>query len=360
MKIKQVPEDFVVEEIIDLHAEKKGDQTYFWLIKKNWTTEKAIREIAGRLYGFGGISYRRFKFAGNKDRVAVTRQAVSGFKVYPEYLRKLQLKDIRLEIIGFGDTPISLGSLKGNRFTITIRDLTKKELAKIKKNIPGIKKGFRNYFGAQRFGLGNTHLIGKEIIRGYFEQAVKVMLWHFKTSNDNNERKKFRTFAKKNWGKWDELLEKLPKELYLEKSVLQWLARNPTDFAGALRTLPKHIRKLYVHAYQSWLWNSALRKVKSIKKAPVPGYDTKLGKDKFSKEILLLLKKDKLTLESFICGRMPELAVKGEMRLALVKPKRLLLGKAEADELNPKKLKLKLSFELPKGTYATTLIEELA
>ncbi|HKZ49706.1 MAG TPA: tRNA pseudouridine(13) synthase TruD, partial [Candidatus Nanoarchaeia archaeon] len=70
MKLKQVPEDFIVEEIITVPKSKKDEQTYFWLTKRNWTTEAAIREISRRL----GVSNRRFKFAGSKDRIAATKQ----------------------------------------------------------------------------------------------------------------------------------------------------------------------------------------------------------------------------------------------------------------------------------------------
>src|SRR3990172_7057516 len=101
MKIKQVPEDFEVDEIVDLIDKTKpsGEQTYFFVIKKNWTTESAIREISKRL----GVSQRRFKFAGSKDKFAITKQSVSGFKIPEENLLRLKIKDISLAIIGKGD-----------------------------------------------------------------------------------------------------------------------------------------------------------------------------------------------------------------------------------------------------------------
>jgi tRNA(Glu) U13 pseudouridine synthase TruD len=91
----------------------------------------------------------------------------------------------------------------------------------------------------------------------------------------------------------------------------------------------------------------------------VPGFATKLGKDAFSKTIKKLLEKDNLTLESFNCTRMPELAVAGELRMTVIKPKNFKISKEESDELTVDKKKLKLSFTLPKGSYATTLIENL-
>ena len=119
MKLKQIPEDFVVEEKIKLKTKSSGNFIYFWLTKKNWTTVRAIQEIARQCH----TSFKRFKFAGNKDRQAITRQAISAFKLSKEVLENVHLKDIQIEFIGFGDEPINLGTLEGNRFEIVLRDL---------------------------------------------------------------------------------------------------------------------------------------------------------------------------------------------------------------------------------------------
>jgi tRNA pseudouridine13 synthase len=358
MKTKQLPEDFIVEEIIELpELKENGNQTYFWLTKKNWTTEAAIRAISNACH----TSQRRFKFAGSKDKIAVTKQLISAFKIPAEVLQKIKLKDITIDVIGKGEAPVSLGTLTGNRFEIVIRDLAKKDIAKLNKNFSKIKKsGFRNYFGEQRFGKGNTHIIGKYILTGQLHEAVKEIIC-FAGEKEREDVKSAKAFAEKHWRDWSSILERFPQHLHLEIDVIKWLTRNPNDFAGALRVLPKHIRKLYVHAYQSWLWNSALKSLKTATKGNllVPGFATKLGKDLFSKTIKKLLEKDNLTLESFKCARMPEIAVEGEMRKAVIKPKIFKICDTEADELNKGKQKLKLSFELPKGSYATVLLETL-
>lgn len=356
MNIKQVPEDFIVKEVIDIPLKKDGNQTYFWLTKKNWTTENALRIISRKLH----TSPRRFKFAGTKDKIAITKQLVSAFKVPRDRLEKLRIKDLSIEIVGSGDEPVSLGTLTGNRFEIVLRDLKPKEITIAEKNFLKIKKnGFRNYFGEQRFGKGNTHVIGKYILKGQLGEAAREIIC-FAGEKEREEVKAAKQFASENWRDWQKILERFPEHLHLEQDLLRWLIKNNNDFAGALRVLPKHIRKLYVHAYQSWLWNSALSKLKTAKgNLSVPGFATKLGKDAFSKTVKKLLEKDNLTLESFKCARMPELAVSGEKRQTVVKPKHFTINAKEADELNPGKSKLKISFELPKGSYATVLLEEL-
>jgi len=373
MKTKQVPEDFVVEELIDLKTSETGDYTYFWLTKTNWTTVRAIREIARRCR----VTFRRFKYAGTKDKFAVTKQAVSVFKVEPETLQQVNIKDIGIEIIGKGEQQISLGTLIGNRFEITVHDIEKEPDSKLIAEF-----GFPNYFGEQRFGGGNTHLVGREIIKGHLEQAARYILTY--SEDPNQTAQEARAFASNNWGNWSEILKVFPKFLGLEKAVLNWLVKNPTDFAGAMRVVPKPIRKMYVHAYQSYLWNLALSEFlkanietdmkavgfselaipKYAKKDAkflaelkdleciVPGSETKLARSKFSKTMKEILENEGINLEDFACKRMPEIASEGTTRLAFVVPKEFI-----AETIDSKSMKV--SFELPKGAYATVLLEVL-
>ncbi|MBI2041156.1 MAG: tRNA pseudouridine(13) synthase TruD [DPANN group archaeon] len=414
MKLKQIPEDFRVEELIKLpKPDAAGQHTYFWLNKRNYTTVRAILAIAKAL----NVSFARFHFAGTKDANAVTKQLVSAFQIPPERLSNLRLKDIGIEIVGkpkpnkvrlgpenalhfLGFTErLALGDLTGNRFEIVLRDLSRNEINNIKEQYLILNKdGFPNYFGEQRFGGGNSALIGREIVRGYFKDAVYYLLTYSEKDaseasfaaprraslgSGNGEASKFRALAKKKFSSWDTLLQACPKFLGIETTVLKHLVQVPTDFAGALRKIPKPTRRMYVHAYQSYLWNAGLEKVANSKtpklnkiqlgraklKVPlrklkksyaVPGFKTKLGKDKFSQEIKKLLFADNLTLDSFRCSRMPELASEGTARAAIIKPKKLKLGKLEKDELNAGKFKLKLNFELPKGAYATELVKVLS
>lgn len=359
MKLKQIPEDFKVKEITNLKLttnNQKHSHTYFWLTKKSYTTTRAIMAVAKAL----SVSFARFHYAGTKDANAVTRQLVSAFQIPPERLANLHLKDIEIEIAGTFPERLALGDLTGNKFEIILRDLNKNELNNIKYNYLILNKtGFPNCFGEQRFGGGNSALIGREIIRGYFRDAVYYLLTYSK--RENKEADKFRKFAEKNFGQWGKILENCPKFLGIETTILKHLVQVPNDFAGALRKLPKPTRRMYVHAYQSYLWNSALESItgKLKNEYPIPGHKTKLGRDNFSKKIKELLTKDNLTLDYFKCPRMPELASEGASRPALVKATHFEIGEPDKDELNKRKFKLVLKFELSKGAYATELIKAL-
>ena len=83
MKIKQIPEDFIVKEIADIKLDG-GSFAYFKLKKKLWNTIDAVNEIAKVL----NVNFNKLRYAGIKDRQAVTEQFVSAEKVSKEALEK--------------------------------------------------------------------------------------------------------------------------------------------------------------------------------------------------------------------------------------------------------------------------------
>ena len=332
MKIKDKPEDFIVEEISEVKPEKTGEYTYVQLKKENWTTQRAIQQLSRRLR----VSNNRIGFAGNKDKFAITTQVCSIWKIEPAQIEQVNIKDIELKVLGKGDERINLGDLKANKFKIIVRDVSKTELEKLEKNFPKVKKqGFVNIFGRQRFGsAGNSGEIGAEIIKGDLEKAAKLFI----TEHGDNERaQEFGVFAKKNWGKWKEIIKECPDFLGLEKAVLNWLVRVPTDFGGAIREIPKPTRRIFVSAYQSEIWN------KEAQKSKVKTSQT----SKKSAELTASI----IKIPSIDIKRMPELKMLGAERQRVVKPRNL-----------KKKVKgktIELEFELPKGCYATVLIDSL-
>jgi len=245
MKLKEKPEDFYVEEILDLKVNKKGDYCYFLLEKKNWTTTKAISTLAKIMK----VSDRRFSFAGQKDRVGITKQYVSVQGLHEEDFFRLKVKDMNLTFLGYGDNPIELGSAKGNFFRLVVKEL-EKPLDKV--------DCFVNYYDDQRFGgyRPNLHWVGKAYIMGYYEEAVRMMLCY----PFNTENKDYRTARKlfeKNWGNWKECLRNCPKMMEIESKILRSLV-NDNNFKKALKSLPRQLFSMIPHAYQSYLWNESL------------------------------------------------------------------------------------------------------
>ena len=183
-KIKRYPRDFIVEEITPegkildnkfKFEDSEGEYLYAILKKENWSTLRAVREISKKL----GISRKRIGFAGTKDKRALTTQMISIRNVSKDL--KISIPNIEVLPIRYSSSPIKLGDLYGNRFTIKIRDI-KLDKEEIKERVDRIrnelKAGFPNFFGIQRFGSVRpvTHLVGKEILKGNFRNAVLIYL----------------------------------------------------------------------------------------------------------------------------------------------------------------------------------------
>ena len=138
------------------------------------------------------------------------------------------------------------------------------------------------------------------------------------------------------------------------------MVKNKNDFVGALRAVNKKLLKLYVHAYQSFLWNETVERyikkngLKDVK-IPIIGFGTEI-KDK---EIENIMKMEELASRDFIIRELPEISVEGKERDMIVKPENFKVNSKGKDELNKSKSKVVLSFKLPKACYATVVIEWL-
>ncbi len=308
MKVKEKPEDFIVKEVMDIEVRNRGRYLYFLLKKVNYNTIDAIEKIARAL----NIVHTRFGFAGNKDKFAITEQFVSVENVKKENIERIRLEGIEIKFLGYGDKPISLGDLEGNRFVITIRGLNEDEIRSFKSNIKKKNILIPNYFGEQRFSSKNVE-VGKAIIKRNFEKATML----------------------------------------LGLDIIE------NDYIGALRKINKKILKLYVHSYQSYIFNETIRKylkldIKKNEKIPVVGFGTELEKynRKLQDIINKILKKEKIHLRDFILPRMPELSEYGTERDLFFEVKELKV-------LEEGENWLRISFFLKKGCYATEAIKYL-
>jgi len=359
-RLRQRIEDFLVEEIpIDL---PEGDEyTIFWMEKFNSDTNRALKVIANNLH----TSLKRFSIAGTKDKRAVTRQRVSAWKIPREELEKINLKYIRLSDFSGSSQRLRLGDSKGNKFIIIIRDLDieKKELEnRINSLIDEMKDGIPNYFGVQRFGEVRpiTHLVGKEMLKGDFEKAIKIYIADV-YPKEPEDAKEARQYLTDNWNHdgFKRALKMFPTRLRYERNVLDYLVKHPTDFVGALRRFPKNIMKMFINAYQSHIFNEVVEEyIKNGKDAvPLVGYDSE--PDEISESIKKLLEKDGIKLEDFVLKSMPELSCTGSERRAILKAEGLSLLEIGEDEFNEGKLFAKIAFSLPPGCYATVILDEI-
>jgi tRNA pseudouridine13 synthase len=179
-----------------------------------------------------------------------------------------------------------------------------------------------------------------------------------------DDSKEAREFISKNWGKGSsylEALEKFPRRLAYERSMLDYLHKTPTDFAGALRKLPKRLRKMFLNAVQAWIFNKTIEKLpKKDIEIPLVYYDSKPdNKNEIDKIILDVLKEEEIDLKNFEMPSMPELKCTGGYRKLLLIPKDVKLLEITDDDINEKKLKFTISFSLPSGSYASVVMKEV-
>ena len=345
--IRVKPEDFFVEEIYDFKKTEDGEYLVFLLKKKNYNTIDAILKIARIL----GISEKRFSFAGNKDKRAVTIQYVSVYKLDENFLKNIHLKDIEIKIVGKSREKVSSKNLIGNRFRIRIRNVERiNNLEKIVKELE--EKWVPNYFGYQRFGITrpNTHIVGKYIIMGDFRNAILEYLCR-PYPYEKKEAKLARIFLLETCD-FKKALEIFPEHLEYERKVLKYLSKYPRDFVNALRRIPFRIRTLFTEAYQSYLFNKILSKYLEYgenlkgKKIRCLGYDSE-NLNEIEKEIL---EEEGIKIENFKVKSMPELSVKTVEREAMI------YTKIDYEILNNDVI---LEFSLPKSSYATTILREI-
>ncbi len=250
-EIKGEPEDFYVEEVAEI---KIGDGSYLILKvkKKNWDTMKLARAIANAL----GISVKRVSFAGTKDKRSVSVQYFSLKGVRAEDVAKIRLKDVDIEVVGYSRRPVQLGDLLGNNFRVVVRgcrdgEIYAETLAQLKES------GTPNFFGLQRFGSIRyvTHEVGRLILQRKYSEAF----WVYVAKPFEGESEEVRKIREELWNTRDAKfgLRELPKHLNYERALLQKLREGKSELE-ALLSLPKNLKMLFIHAYQSYVFNRLL------------------------------------------------------------------------------------------------------
>ncbi|MEM4772556.1 MAG: tRNA pseudouridine(13) synthase TruD [Nanoarchaeales archaeon] len=378
MKIKENPEDFYVKEIIDLKSKNSGIKyAYFLMWKRNLSTIRAIKIVAKNLK----ISKKRIFFAGEKDKKTISEQYIA-IENLKEFKDKYDFGSVKLRYIGSFDDPIRISDIVENYFSINIRDIKEEEFEIFKENSKIFKNSFFNYFDEQRFGSVRyiNHLVGREIINRNWEEAIKIILTFY--SDKENEKAKFaRKWLKENWGKFKEAIKYYPKWLDVELSILNSLIKNG-NYRKAFRSIHKRLLKLFLHSYQSYLWNIILseyieEKSKKIAKIKIAEDYFYISKDK---EIIEKLKNRSLDLIGYNLKEyeideefreiyinilkneninLKDLYFENKPSLALKSLKREILSNVRDLKYDIKDNSIMLNFYLKKGSYATIFIKHL-
>jgi tRNA pseudouridine13 synthase len=385
MKLKQQPDDFFVEEMTDVRPCETGSFSLYRMEKVGWSTPDALAAIRRRWK----IDLRRLSYGGLKDRHAHTIQY---FTIFHGPRRNLEHHGVEVTFVGLTQKPYSSQDIKANAFRITLRAIAAEQIAAIKSAIEEVRAdGVPNYFDDQRFGsvADGGEFIGRLLVRGQFEEALKQALAG-PYEHDRAEQIKEKKTLLAHWGDWKTCKDRLPRGH--ARSLVDYLVSHPVDFKGAVARLRPELRGLYLSAYQSALWNRLLatylkalcrpdqlipvrlrlgsmpmhRNLDERVRAefadallPLPSARLKLADESPIQPLLqAVLKEEKLEISDLRVRGIRELFFSRGERTALCVPSDLSF-EIGSDDMHAGKQFVKLSFTLPRGSYATLIVKRI-
>ena len=364
-KIKQNENDFSVKEVlsekaIDSFDNDEGHAVYL-LKKSGIDTNHALADIEKR-YGLV------LKSLGLKDANAKTQQYVYAYKKINS-LEEYNGKKYSAQRVGFVKKPISKKDMLGNYFEIRVSDLND-ALPSFSGN-----ENILNFFGYQRFGSKRpiTHLVGKSIIKGDYEEAIEYLL-NFSSKYDSEKNNEIRKLISERNSE-SEIIELLPYSMDIERNLLRQLS-NDNDSKNAIRSIPLTLRRFYIQAYQSFLFNKTLSLAYEFEEQlfapenddvcfdknfvlgkfendssqklaiPLVGHSY-YKKSRFDYYIKKVLEEELLTPKDFFIKDFQELSIDGGFRNASI------------NYLNFQIHENLIKFQLSRGSYATIVLREI-
>ena len=364
-KIRIQPEDFEVSELISKRATNSitSELGYavYKLKKKKIDTNHALSGIFRKT----GV---RLKSLGLKDASAITEQ-FTGSPHQGKPIEDFSTEKYSLTKIGFTKKPLSKKDMIGNNFKIQISDCSDGLSSFVEHN------HILNFYGYQRFGSKRpvTHLIGKAILQRDFDKAVNLIL-SFTSTYDSVENTEIREKLsdKVNYKKY---YDKVPSQMDIERIVLKEMIDHG-DSIRAIRAIPLSLRRFYIQAYQSFIFNQSLSAafldgenlfesqsgdvcydaksiigkfkdgVEQYLSLPFVGYSY-YKKTRFHYQISKILNQEEITPKDFFIKEMQEVSSEGGFRQAAIHC---------TDYFSDKN---KVEFSLSRGSFATILLREI-
>ncbi len=337
---RQSPSTFVVEEVPLYEFSGEGEHLILKVRKKGLTTWDMLKIFSERV----GIKLKDIGYAGLKDKNALTYQYISVHKKFQKEIESFEHELIKIIDITRHKNKIKIGHLKGNRFFIRLKKVMPIEAKKIENVALTLQKvGMPNYFGYQRFGndeknyiLGEalvkkSHYVKERKKRRFLINAYQSMLFNNWLSKRVEISKLCSSFSEK----------ELSMVLDFSREDLKVIKNQPQFF----KIFPGDILSHYPFGK---LFEAQEAEVEAVRfqnrditvTGLLPGKKTKRA-TKLARAIEREF--DDERIEEF-----------GDRRFAWIYPQEI---RCEYDESNAW---MELRFFLPKGSYATVLLEEIA
>ncbi len=363
--IKKSNDDFKVKELLSEKALKTISNDHglsVYILKKNGIdTSHALRDVEKR---FGLV----LKSLGLKDANAVTEQYVFS-KTISKSFETIQGKNYSLKRLGFVKKPLSKKDMIGNHFEIKVENSSKHI-----SNFNEYEK-ILNFFGYQRFGSKRpiTHLVGKAIIQNDYQAALDLLL-NYSSQYDTEENNANRKIIAERTSELS-VIDKIPKSMDIEIMLLEKLSQTK-DLKIVIRSIPLHMRRFYIQAYQSYIYNKTLsmafdygEELFSAKEGdvcfdrnyilgkfqndpsqmlaiPLVGHSY-FKKTRFDFYIQKILDEEEVSLNDFFIKDFQEISIEGGFRNAIMQCNNF--------QINENIVK----FHLSRGSYATIILREI-
>ena len=244
MKVKAIPEDFIVKEVLKVKPQEYGDYRLFLLRKKGLETEEAIRKLSE----FLGIPERLFSYGGLKDKNAVTEQ----FITLPAGVghKKFHSPHLSFWPVGFLNEPLNPSLVKGNCFEILLRGAKLPDSERVEILM---EHGIPNYYGEQRFTSTRKGKTFFQIIDNR-ELALKFLFLPASWENSRSRKGK-KLFLEGNYREASKLLKGWRKKVTL------YLMKNPRGFKEAFKLIPERELLFQASIFQAYLFNRTVSRL---------------------------------------------------------------------------------------------------
>ncbi|XP_060100697.1 pseudouridylate synthase 7 homolog isoform X2 [Heteronotia binoei] len=389
----------------------RGSYCHFVLYKENKDTMDAINVLSK----FLRVKPNIFSYMGTKDKRAITVQEIAVLRITAQRLAHLNkcLMNFKLGNFRYKNHPLKLGELQGNHFTVVLRNITGTE-DQVQQAMLSLREiGFINYYGMQRFGTTAvpTYQVGRAILQNNWNEVMDLIL-----KPRPGAEKGYLVKCREEWAKTKDpaaALKKLPVKRCVEGQLLRGLSKyGLKNIISAFGIIPRNNRLMYIHSYQSYVWNNmvskrieeyGLRAVPGdlvlkggtavyIEEAdidsytihdvvmPLPGFDVIYPKHKIGEAYREILAVDNLDINN-MKHKIRDYSLSGAYRKIIIRPQsvtwemvayddpKIPLFNTDLDKLEGKppaviategKYKaLKIEFSLPPSTYATMAIREV-
>ncbi|XP_041058439.1 pseudouridylate synthase 7 homolog isoform X1 [Carcharodon carcharias] len=389
----------------------RGSYCHFVLYKENKDTMDAINVLSKYLR----VKPNIFSYMGTKDKRAITVQEIAVVKITAQRLSHLNkcLMNFKLGNFSYKKYPLKLGELQGNHFTVVLRNITGSN-EQVEQAMTSLRDiGFINYYGMQRFGTTAvpTYQVGKAILHNKWSEVIDLIL----KPRPGAERG-YLVKCREEWAKTKDpeaALKKLPVKRCVEGQLLRGLAKyGMKNIALAFGMIPRNNRLMYIHSYQSYVWNKIASKrieeyglkavpgdlvLKGVTAVPIeesdvekhtihdivmplPGFDVLYPKHTIGKAYEEMMATDGLDINN-MKHKIRDYSLSGAYRKIIIRPQnvtwenlvyddnKIPLVHTDVEKLEgiplPESSKdgkykaLKMDFSLPPSTYATMAIREV-